>query len=175
RTVTDLRVTSELVPRLLQGDHDGTAGGISAKQRALRSVQYLYLLHAEQRKVVGVLTSDVDIVNVGAHLRLEGGERLGLSQTADVVDVGGGLPDIVGREEVGNQASEIERTVHLLRFQIPGRQGGDGNGDVLQVFAAALCRDHDLRQPVATFRLTGVRPRLAGGGARLGTCRRGCG
>ncbi len=123
--VAELDVAAELMAGLLQGDQDGAAGGVPAEQSALGSVEHLQLVDAEEGEVVGVLSGDVDVVDIGADLGLEGGEGLGLSEAADVVDVGGGLADVVGGEQVGDLSPEIQRAGDLSGGERGGVEAGD--------------------------------------------------
>ena len=97
--------------------------------------------------------TDVDVIDVGADLRLEGRKTLGLTEAADVVHIGRCLADVVHRDHVWDSARHVQGRSDLLSLKGLGRETRNREWHVLQVLAAALCGNDDRIQRAAVGRI----------------------
>jgi hypothetical protein len=83
--------------------------------------------------------------------------RLGASKAAQIIAVRRSDAGVVLSHQVRNEAPELQRVRHALRFQLLRRKGADRDRHVLKAFRAPLRGDDDVGDPAL----------LLGGGIRL--------
>ena len=86
--ISDFGIAGDLVTRLGEDDVDGTASGVATKERALRSAQHLDTLNIKKAEIIGVLTAEIDIIDIGTNRRVECRNRFGIAKTTQIIGVG---------------------------------------------------------------------------------------
>ena len=117
--ISGFEETAERIGRPLHDDVDCAARCIAAEQGALRPAQHFNPVQIEKGEVVAVLPRHVDVIDIGADRRIEGGNGFGIAEAADIISVGGAEPGVVRPEQIGDVLNELERCRYAaLRQQI---------------------------------------------------------
>ena len=143
-TIGDLHVTADGFRRALEHDVDRAAGGVAPEQRALRPAQHLDAIDVEKGEVVAVLPRHVDVVDISADRRIEGGDSFGIAQAADIIGVCRSKAGVVRSEHVGDIIDQLQRCRDAALRQRIGRKGTDRDRHRLLAFTAALRGDDDV-------------------------------
>ncbi len=136
----------ELVAETLGHVLDRAADGVAAVERALRTAQDLDATHIEDVEHGALRASDIDVVDIEAHARLEAPERILLADAADEGDQGrvGAAGDLDGR--VRGLLLQRRDVGGAGALKLLGRQSRNGDGHVLQLLVAATGGDDDVVQ-----------------------------
>ena len=155
-------IAADRLPGLAHDDADRAARGVAPEQRSLRSAQHLDALDIEQRQVVGILSAQIDVIDIGADRRVEGRNRLCIPQTTKKISVRRADAGVVDRDQIGHELPELQRVRHALRLQLFRRKCRHRDRHVLHALLATLCRHDDIADAFVRV----VRRRLREGGRR---------
>src|SRR5690349_11927750 len=103
-----------MVRRLPKDDVYCSAGSVAAKKRSLWSTQHFDAFDIKQTKVVGILTSNENVIDIGAYWHVLRRDRLRVADAAYVVGIGASQADVVVADEVGNEADQVDCVADLL-------------------------------------------------------------
>ena len=100
-------------------------------QRALRTTQYLEVLHINYVEQRSLRPRQIDIVDVYADARFESPQRVALTDSADI-DVDGAAGRAVGGDlHIRHETVQILKVRHVLCLYGSGAECGDGDRHVL--------------------------------------------
>ena len=122
------------------------ADGVAAEQGSLRAAQDLHVGDVAEFHGRADRAPHVDVVDVHADARIDGGRGIALPDAADE-HLRGGV--VAGQRSVGMELDvrrhlvEIGGAHDLLPFERGGTERRHGDGRVLQAFGAASCGDDD--------------------------------
>ncbi len=133
----------EPVGRLVDDILHQTAGGVAAKQRALRPFEHFDALQVEGAKGLALHVGDIAIVNIDRDRRLDGIVEIVLRHAADR-ELAVLATDIARQRDTGRQPRDVDRGLHVERLELGPAKSGDGNAHILTRLRAALGRHHDI-------------------------------
>ena len=141
-----LLLQAEFAARCRGGHADCAGSGVSAKQRALRTAQYLDTLDVGKIEDRADRATDIDAIQVHADLGVDGvvGRPRGDAADGHQRDRAYALVDDV---EVRCERVEVLQIGDAVLAQHVGTECGDGDRYLLQVLLALLRSDDDLLQP----------------------------
>ncbi len=157
--IAHLAIAARRHPRRLEVDHHRATGRVAAEQSALRSAQHLDLVDVEEAEIGCILSGDVDVVDIGADCRIEGGNRAGAAKATNIIGSRRAQAWIVSPAHVGNQLRYLGRRSDLEGLEVAWGDRGNGHRNILQPLRAALRGDVHRLQAVVGDRVScrGVR------------------
>ena len=145
-SILRLDITAEILRWLFQDDVDRAPGRVPTEQRALRSTQNFDALDIEEPEIIGVLTRNIEIVDIGADRRVEGGDRFRIAQAAQEVGIRGADAGIVMSDQVRDIFGDIEGLMNFTDIKIVSGEGGNCDRHLLEHLLMPLRRHRDFFQ-----------------------------
>ncbi len=110
----------------------------------MRPAQHFDALQVDQFEIAGGAASDIDAVEILADGRIDGGQRIGVTDAADERDAACGAADNGHDRDVGDHLADLVDAGDVQAFKLLRRKCRDGHRHALQVFRLAARGDGDL-------------------------------